>query len=253
MRSLAAFPPGRTRGFASRAEGFTLVEVIITIALVALLGGTIISGTGMLGSNRLRSAAGLVVTAARLAVTRANATGNPVRVVFDMDAERIALEETTDRMLRVKDTGGGLSASGKTSEGASAGADPATEAEKEAIEYSEGILKGPKAPRAKFRGIPIGSGADAEKGRDLGSGIVYRLVQTEHDHKPREKGRAYLYFWPGGGTERAVVQLEQKNGDQVLSVLVHPLTGRAQIKRGKFDYEEPRTEEEFGQREAETP
>jgi len=236
-----------------RARGFTLIEVIITIALVALIGGTIISGTGMLGSNRLRSAAGLVVTASRLAVTRANATGNPVRIVFDMEAQRIALEETTDRMLRIKDTGSGLSASGKVSEGASAGADPATETERESIQYAEGILKGPKAPRAKFKGIPIGAGSDAEKGRDLGAGVVYRLVQTEHDTKPRDKGRAYLYFWPGGGTERAVIQLEQKNGDTVLSVLVHPLTGRAQIKRGKFDYEEPRTEEEFGQRERDIP
>jgi general secretion pathway protein H len=175
-----------------------------------------------------------------------------VRIVFDMDAQRLALEETSDRMLRVKDSGG-TSASGKNTEGAAAGADPATEAEKEAIEYSEGILKGPKAPRAKFKGIAIGAGADAQKGRDLGMGIAYRLVQTEHDSKPRDKGRAYLYFWPGGGTERAVIQLQQKNGDTVLSVLVSPLTGRAQIKRGKFDYEEPRTEDDFGQREADTP
>jgi general secretion pathway protein H len=246
MRSPVAFREERT------SRGFTLVEVIITICLVALIGGTIISGTGMFSSNRLRSAAGLVVTAARLAVTRANATGNPVRIVFDMDAQRIALEETTDRMLRIKESAGST-LSGLKSEGASAGADPATEAEKEAIEYSEGILKGPKAPRAKFKGIAIGAGADAQKGRDLGMGIVYRLVQTEHDSKPRDKGRSYLYFWPGGGTERAVVQLAQKNGDIVLSVLVSPLTGRAQIKRGKFDYEEPRTEDEFGQREADTP
>jgi general secretion pathway protein H len=230
----------KRRWFASRSlkrRGFTLIEVIITIALVSLLAGTIISGTGMLGSNRLRSAAGLMVTVARLAVTRANATGNAVRIVFDMDAQRLSLEETSDRMLRVKDKGD------KTSEGTAAGADPASEAEKQALEYADGIIKGPKAPRARYTGIPIGLGGDAEKGRDLGAGL-----------KPRDKGRAYLYFWPGGGTERAVVQLQQKNkDDQVLSIIVSPLTGRAQIKRGKFDYEAPRTEDDFGQREAETP
>jgi general secretion pathway protein H len=228
------------------ARGFTLVEVIITITLVALLAGTIISGTGMVASNRLRSAAGLVVTASRLAVTRANTTGNSVRIVFDMDAQKLSLEETADRMLRVKDKGD------KTSEGTAAGADPASEAEKQALEYADGIIKGPKAPRAKYTGIPIGLNGDAENGRDLGAKIVYRLVQTEHDLKPRDKGRAYLYFWPGGQTERAVVQMQVKDkDDQVLSVLVSPLTGRAQIKRGKFDYEEPRTEDDFGQREAE--
>jgi general secretion pathway protein H len=239
---------GLDAGFGARrakSRAFTLIEVVITIALVALLAGTIMSGTGMLGSNRLRSAAGLVITGVRIAITRANATGHPVRLVFDIDAQRISLEETSDRMLRVKDKGG------KESEGTAGGAEASTELEKQSLEYADGIVKGPKAARAKFKGIPIGN-SDAEKGRDLGAGVVYRLVQTEHDSKPRDKGRAYLYFWPGGGTERAVVQLQQKNhDDQVLSVLVSPLTGRAQIKRGQFDYEEPRHEDEFGQREAE--
>ena len=80
--------------------------------------------------------------------------------------------------------------------------------------------------------------------------MSFRLVQTEHDSKAREKGRAYLYFWPGGGTERAVVQLERKGGEDALSVLVSPLTGRAHIERGKIDLEEPRREEDYGMREA---
>jgi general secretion pathway protein H len=227
-------------------SGFTLIEIIIVICLVAVLGGTIVSGSGMLSSNRLRSAAGLIVTAVRLAVTRANTTGHPVRLVFDIDASRLLLEETSDRMLRVKETSGG-----KPVTGAAAGADPATEAEKEAVAYADGIIKGPRAPRAKFAVVPIGSHDDAgAKGRDLGASIHYRLVQTEHDLKPREKGRAYLYFWPGGGTERAAIQLERSGSADVLSVLVSPLTGRAQIHHGKVDLLELRRDDEFGVREA---
>ena len=226
-------------------RAFTLVEVFVVIALIAVLAGTIVSGSGMLSSNRLRSAAGLVVTAARLSITRANTMGHPVRLVFDMDEGRLLMEETSDRMLRVKET-----SDSKTSEGASAGADPATAAEKESVEYAEGIIKGPKAPRAKFSAIPIGSGdSEPSKGRELGRGIRFRLVQTEHDRKPRDKGRAYLYFWPGGGTERTVVQLERAGSDDVLSVLVSPLTGRARIQHGKVDLTEPREEDDFGSRE----
>jgi general secretion pathway protein H len=229
-----------------RQAGFTLVELLIAIALVALLGGTIVAGSGMLGGNRLRAAAGLVVTGVRLAVTRANVTGHPVRLVFDLDQGRILMEETTGRMLRVKDKGD------RTSEGVAAGADPATAAEKEATEYADGIIKGPRAPRARFRATRLGSSdGDPAKGRDFGKGVEYRLVQTEHDAKARTKGRAYLYFWPGGGTERAVVQIERKDSDEILSVLVSPLTGRATIQRGKVDFQEPRTEEDYGMREAE--
>lgn len=227
-------------------RAFTLVEVLVVIALMAVLFGTIVSGSGMLAGSRMRASAGLVVTAARLAVTRSNTYGRPVRLVFDIDQGLLLMEETTGRMLRVKET-----SDEKTSEGASAGADPATQAEKESLAYADGIVKGPKAPRAKFTAIPIGSNdTDASKGRDLGKGVKFRLVQTEHDLKPRDKGRAYLYFWPGGGTERAVIQIERTGSDDVLSVLVNPLTGRAKIQRGKVELIERREDDDFGNREA---
>ena len=226
-------------------RGFTLVEVLVVIALIAVLAGTVVSGSGMIASNRMRAAAGLVVTAARIAVTRSNTTGHPVRMVFDMDENRLLLEETSDRMLRVKET-----SDEKTSGGSSAGADPATVAEKESLAYADGIVKGPKAPRAKFTAIPLGgSDTDPKKGRELGRDVHFRQVQTDHDYKPRDKGRAYLYFWPGGGTEKAVIQVERKGSDDVLSVLVSPLTARAKIQRGKIELTEPHEEDDFGSRE----
>ncbi len=227
-------------------RGFTLVEVLVVIALMAVLAGTIVSGSGLLAGNRMRAAAGLVITAARLAVTRANTTGRAVRLVFDIDEGRLLMEETSDRMLRVKET-----SDTKATEGASAGASAATVAEKESLAYADAIIKGPRAPRAKFTAIALGSsGGDPSKGREIGKGVNFRLVQTEHDLKPRDKGRAYLYFWPGGGTERAVVQVARTGSDDVLSVLVSPLTARARIQAGKVDLVQPHDEEDFGQRES---
>jgi len=238
---------GARRRVDARTRAFTLVEILVVIALMAVLAGTIVSGSGMLTSTRMRSAAGLVVTATRLAVTRANTLGYSVRLVFDMDEGRIMMEETTGRMLRIKET------SDPKSEGSTAGADPATEAEKQSLAYADGILKGPRAPRAKFTPIRLaGSDSDAEKGRELGKGVKFRSVQTEHDLKPKDKGRAYLYFWPGGGTERAVIQVEREGSEDVLSVLVNPLTARAHIEHGKIDMSEPRRDEDFGGREAPT-
>ena len=226
------------------ARGFTMVELLLAIALMAILFGVIVSSSSMMSGNRLRSAAGLMVTAVRLAITRTNVTGHSIRLTFDLDEQRLLMEESADRMLRLKDKDG--------KEEVNAGADPATEAEREATKYADGIIKGPRVPRAKFKPMPIGSDdSNPEKGRELGRSIHYRLVQTEHDSKPRTKGRAYLYFWPGGGTERAVVQLQRGEGDEILSVLVSPLTGRAKIQRGKVDFTEPRQEEDFGMREAE--
>jgi general secretion pathway protein H len=76
-------------------------------------------------------------------------------------------------------------------------------------------------------------------------------VRTEHDEEYVREGRAYLYFWPGGTTERAVVQLK-KAGDKeaALTVVISPLTGRAKIEKGAVDFPEPRgVDQEFSERE----
>ena len=78
--------------------------------------------------------------AVRLAMTRANSIGRPVRLVFDLDGGRMMLEETRGRMLRVTNH----------DEGAKAGAQAATEAEQLAAEYARDIVQGPRAPEAMW-------------------------------------------------------------------------------------------------------
>jgi general secretion pathway protein H len=143
-------------------------------------------------------------------------------------------------MLRVKEedsTGGG--------------AEAATEAEQLATKEADRILKGPRAPRAKFKPVKqFGfDGEDAALGRELGSGVELAQVQTEHDESPRSQGRAYLYFFPGGGTERASIQIRGKGDRDGLTVLISPLTGRARIERGAVAIDEPRQDDAFGERE----
>ena len=84
-------------------RGLTLFEVLIVITLVALLSSAILFGSGMVGSARLRQGATLIVSGIRLATTRANATGYPTRLVFDLDSQRVMLEASKGKMLRVKE------------------------------------------------------------------------------------------------------------------------------------------------------
>jgi general secretion pathway protein H len=217
------------------ARGVTLIEVLIVVALLALLSSAVILGSGFLGNSRLRAAASLVVSSVRMGIARANATGKPVRLVFDLDKGLVRLEQTSGQMLRKKEEG-------KSTGG---GAEAATALEKEAQSETAKIMEGPHAPRAQFEATKeFGRG-----GRPLGSGVAFRQVQTQHDGQPRTEGTAYLYFWPGGDTELASIQLRRAGEEQGLTVLVSPLTGRARIERGNVDLPEPRSDGEYSERE----
>lgn len=226
----------------SRTRGLTLVEVLIVIALIGLLSGAVVFGSGLMAGNRQRAAAMLIITGLRLGMTHANATGRAVRMVFNLDDGTVNLEETNGRMLRVKEKGASTGA----------GAKPETAAERQAREESKRILDGPRPPRPAFK--PIASFdrdvKDPAKGRPLGRDIEFREVQTEHDGEPRKKGNAYLYIWPGGETERAVIQIHEKGQDDDtdgLTVVVSPLTGRAAIRRGRVDLDTLKADTVFGE------
>ncbi len=221
------------RRFQQSADGFTLIEVLIVVALIAILSGSVLYGSGMLRSSRLRAASTLIASGVRLGLARANTSGHPTRLTLDLDNDKLLLEEASSSvMLREKSAPAG-------------GAEAATEAEQEAKAESDRILEGPRAPRATFRPIP--KFADTPTGRELGSGVDLYQVQTEHDDAPVTSGRAYIYFWPGGVAERAHVQLKRAGGDDALTVVVRPLTGRTTIVKGLTELPETRTDKEEDQ------
>jgi general secretion pathway protein H len=230
---------------ARRQRGVTLIEIMLVVALVGIIAGGVIFGSGVLGSSQRRAAATLVLAGVRQGLTLANSQGLPVRMVFDIDGRRIWLEQTRSRMLRSK--------ADEDEDDLTGGAAAATDAERLAKEEAERILEGPREPPPTFSPVDA-LGVDPDDpspGRALDGDVLIKKVHTEHDPAPRTEGRAYLYFWPGGGTEKAVITLARPDDEEPLNVVVSALTGRARIVKGEVDFERPDLDVDFGEREVE--
>jgi len=215
------------------------VELLVVVALIALLAGTVMMGPGFMAGNRMRSAATMIVSGVRLGLTRASSTGRPTRLAFDLDSGKVTLEEASSSVVLREQNKIGKS-----------NTDTATELERQARAESEHILSGPVVPRPSFKPVAAFSATSGEAGpaRPLGNGIDFISVQTDHDEEPHTSGHAYLYFFPGGTTERASVQLKRRGDDTGLTVMVSGLTGRAKIESGRVDLPAARSDGEPSER-----
>jgi general secretion pathway protein H len=214
-----------------RARGVTLLEVLVVMILVSLVMGGIVLGGGQVASVRLKHTATMIAGAVRVGFMRATATSKSQRLVFDMDERKVWLEESALPMLvQSKDTS------------PTGGADPATEFERRALEENDRILKGPRPPKPLFKAVTslgFSDGSGAKGPRPIDRGISFREIQTLHDDLPRISGRAYLYFWPGGQTEPANIQLRiglSKDAGDTLTLVVSPLTGKVTVKPGPIPF-----------------
>lgn len=220
------------------SRGLTLIEIFVVLAIIALVTGFAIAGSNQLPSARLKGSATMIASAIKVAYTRATATSRDLRLVMDLDTNRIWLEQSDIPML--------VQSKGKD---ASQGADPMTEKERAAMEEGAKILKGPPEPKPRFTPIATwGFGdtpetsASAKGGKPLERSITFRAVQTTHDDKARTSGRAYLYFWPGGRTELAAITIrmgDSLDDDLAMTLLVSPLTGKVRIKGGAVELKVP--------------
>lgn len=221
----------------------TLVEVLISLAIIGMIAGIGILGVGAQKGARMRQGAVLIAGAVRTAYAHSSGISKPLRLVLDMEQRQIILEESSSQLAITKNDRTG-------------GAAAATEAERLVIEEAEAILKGPRPPRPSFTPTKaFGFMPDKGKtGKDLPSGVRFVQVETGHDREPMNTGRSYVYFWPGGQTERAAIQITTAGKDEEptevnsMTVFVSPLTGKTEIKKGLLKMLRPRDQREESER-----
>jgi len=226
-----ARPPRQTM------QGFTLIEVMVAFAIVALLAGASVQGLRSLRKADLRESSTQLSGAMRYLFDRASTTGKIHRLVIDMEQGMYWAEVSDDKFYIPRE---------ETEK------DLRRREEKEADEDADEQKKQDRAAREKERG----KGPAANSSFDLSKlevgdfrpkrarfaafkdltlkpvrlkKVRVRSVYTPRVTDPLTTGRGYIYFFPLGQTEPAIITMTDQAGEAVFSLVVHPITGHVRI------------------------
>jgi general secretion pathway protein H len=213
----------------------TLIEILIVIVIIALAAGGITMGLGALGRSHLRSACVKIAAASRFAYNRSITRGTTVRVVLDLDANTIAIEEAHGRVALARSDDSTREELDEDAEDRAA-VDP----------WAAAQARLSKTLVPSFGASPFGPITD-EDGDAIERYLPHAVARSTdvdvarvivpHEPEPREHGRGAIYYFPAGQTEHAVVWITDDGGEKVYSVEIHPLTGRATVHDFAFEPE----------------
>lgn len=200
---------GGTRHASGPSAGFTLLELIIVVGVVAALALVVVPAAGNVFGVRAKQEAARLAGTIRAMYGHAALSGSTCRIVFDLDeaaywpecAEgrvRVVAKEESIRGKRVEEDERDF---------------PRTEEEEQARQMIEA--------KTRF------SQSEAFKKRELPDGVDFEAIWAQHQPEPYTAGTSFLYFFPGGQTERAYVYLA--HGNDVFTIRVEPVTGRSRI------------------------
>jgi len=197
------------------------------MTLVALLVGSATVGFRSLAKSDLRTSASKMAGAIRYLFDRASTTGKVHRLVLDMDKGKYWAEVSDDRFLMA----GGRETDESRQKQAEKLAKEAEDAKKRAEEKSALDEMQARYQLEEFR--PKRARFDTFKEMvvkpvDLKGAVIADLF-TPRLAEPLYAGQGYIYFFPLGMSEAAIVHLADRKHETVYSLVVHPLTGRVKI------------------------
>jgi len=214
------------------ASGFTLIELMVVIAVAAAMLSAVVMGIGALTGARARATLGELGATVRALYDTAALTGHTCRMVFEMPAgdatgftyraecAQRAITSASDRDQTLKDDTQARTDAAKRGPRGGYGARggpsllDVLSQEKDRVEAA-----------AKFSTF---TSPEVEPRRVSG---VKLSVWTPHQHQPAKSGLAYVYFFPQGSVERA--QVTARQGNSVWTLLVSPVTGKTTVVDGE--------------------
>lgn len=229
-------------------RAFTLIELMIGLAIAALIVSVTIAGVNNITDARLRSTAVELTGAIKYSYDRAIMQNRIQRLAMDLDSGQWWLEYTEDPFKVQQERVKGTSGLKRDEEGTIDDSD-----EREQLWRDLNIDERTDVEVRKALEGGRASSFQPEEGQDrreLPGDVSFSRVWTGHQEEPFDEGMAFLHFFKGGWTEPARIELKDDEGD-VITLKVSPLTGR--VRTYHRPMEDPELEEYDGFKEGDEP
>lgn len=204
--------------------GFTLFELLVVIAIIALMTGIIVSKFDDWFDVNIKRTTKKLGGTVRYLHDKASTENLYIRLILDFEKNSYWVEATTEQfLLMTKDVAEEVAKEAEeepAEEEAEKGEAAATEGEEtgEAEEKSEAV--------EKYRTPEFGAVDEfLLKPVVLPDGVFIKDVYTSHDQGPVSSGQAFIYFFPNGFIEPAVINLRNEEDTLNYSIKINPLTG----------------------------
>lgn len=212
---------------------------MVVTAIIGLVMSGVVYSVHSVAKSELRSSASKLAGGIRYCFDRAITTGSYYRIVLDLDNNKYWAERSDDRTYltagKEVTAGKGQAFNVQALEKQRDEDDAKLQEQATSVGGQMVTLDPPPRPkRAKFQTFKDSTLPQVLLTKEPQKPGPHLFdVYTPRQPEPYLKGRAYLYFFPDGHTERAIVRLNRD--DDFYSLVVHPLTGRVEVIAGKVD------------------
>jgi prepilin-type N-terminal cleavage/methylation domain-containing protein len=214
-----------------RQGGLTLIELVIVISLLALIVTIVLPSVANIIGMNLRTTAAEVAGAIRFTYDLAARKNVPFRLVFDLDEQAYWVESASEKYLLDREKTG--VSDGRLDEDA--------EREKERGRsrrfVDRSYIEGGEMWQPKGKPSFSSFAGPYTKKKPLPTDIFFQDVWVAHQDDRVTAGQAYLYCFPTGMTERAVVHIGD-DAEDTYTLVVEALTGVVKVHPEYVEAEE---------------
>lgn len=216
-------------------KGMTLIELSVAIAIVGLIIGVTVSQMGDWFDLRIKSTTKKLSSTIRYLHDKASTESLYMRLVFDFEKNTYWVEATSEQyMLTSKEVEAKdaeeLQKEMEEEKSEEENTNVDAEAEGEDAE-SEGMSFAAPSVR-KYRTPKFGAVDEfLLKPVSLPDGVFFKDIFTSHDNGPVSSGKAFIYIFPNGYIEPAIINLRDEDDEVVYSIEINPIIGSTKIRQ----------------------